>query len=303
LTLQYAHPEWLVKRWLKRLGAEDAEALLAANNRTAPLSVRVNTLKTDRDRLLARLQENGIEARPGDVTPEHITIQGAGRLTNLEAYREGFFQVQGESAMLTSRILDPQPGERILDGCSAPGGKTTHLAALMQNRGEIVALDIHPHRLKLVEANCRRLGIGIVQTMCVDAQEADTGKLGWFDRILLDVPCSGFGVIRRKPDLKWRRTETDIAQLARVQTKMLTACSELLKPGGVLVYSTCTNEPEETTRVVAALLQQDKSMETDDLRPFLPEAWRNDVTEPGIQLYPHVHGVDGFFISRLKKKS
>jgi 16S rRNA (cytosine967-C5)-methyltransferase len=301
LTLKYSHPDWLVKRWLGRFGAQETEELLAANNRPAPVSVRVNTLKTDRDKLLESLCGAGLEAETGDVVSEHVIVKGGGRLTGLDVYRQGHFQMQGESAMLTSHILSPQPGMRVLDGCSAPGGKTTHLAALMDNRGEIIALDIHPHRLELVEANCRRLGIGIVKTMCLDAQEADGDKLGSFDRILLDVPCSGFGVIRRKPDLKWRRKEEDIRELANVQQKMITACSALLKPGGALVYSTCTNEPEETWDVVNALLDGNGSMASDDIRPFLPQDWRVDAKDRGIQLYPHVHGVDGFFISRLKK--
>jgi 16S rRNA (cytosine967-C5)-methyltransferase len=203
--------------------------------------------------------------------------------------------------MLTSRILDPAPGEHVLDGCSAPGGKTTHLAQLMENQGKIVALDIYPHRLALVEANCRRLGIDIVRTECLDAREATGERFGLFDRILLDVPCSGFGVIRRKPDLKWRRKEEDIKELAIVQKAVLNAAAKILKPGGIIVYSTCTNEPEETDEVITSFLSSHSEFGIVPPDSYLPESWYS-TGEHGIHLYPHIHKVDGFFIARLQKK-
>lgn len=301
LSLRYSHPEWLVRRWLGRFGPADTERLLGANNRPAPLSVRVNTLKTDRETLMASLLREGIEAHPSDAVPDGVVMKAAGLLTSLSGYRQGHFQVQGESAMLTTLILDPGPGSRVLDGCSAPGGKTTHMAALMGNSGEILALDIHPHRLELVKANCRRLGVENVQTKCLDARELDPDKTGEFDAILLDVPCSGFGVIRRKPDMKWRRKEEDIVELADTQKAMLNAAASVLKRGGVLVYSTCTNEPEETESVIAGFLGKHPDFVTADVRPRLPENWRDSAGEKGIQLYPHVHGVDGFFIARLRR--
>ncbi|EEG76718.1 16S rRNA (cytosine(967)-C(5))-methyltransferase RsmB [Dethiobacter alkaliphilus] len=301
LSVRYSHPLWLVRRWLNRYGPEEAEKLVAANNQAAPLSIRVNTLRTDRDTLLSELTAAGVEAVPSTVVPEGALLTRSGRLTELAPYREGRFQVQGESAMLTSRVLDPQAGDAVLDGCSAPGGKTTHLAQLMNNSGDILALDIHPHRLELVKANCRRMGVDIVRTQCLDAREIAKENPDSFDCILLDVPCSGFGVIRRKPDLKWRRSEDDIRKLAHVQCDMLKAAAAVLKPGGTLVYSTCTNEPEETDEVVEELLKNQDDMVPDDLRPYLPQDWQQDAGKTGIHLLPHIHGVDGFFISRLKK--
>ncbi|MBS3948870.1 MAG: 16S rRNA (cytosine(967)-C(5))-methyltransferase RsmB [Dethiobacter sp.] len=299
LSLRYAHPEWLVKRWLKRFGAQVAEALLAANNRPAPVSLRVNTLKITREGLLAALAGEGVAAAESGITSEGVLLQTGGQLTGLDAYRQGWCQIQGESAMLVSRALDPQPGERVLDACSAPGGKTTHLAQLMQNKGEIVALDIYPHRLALVENNCRRLGVAIVRTALRDARESPGTQIGQFDRILLDVPCSGFGVIRRKPDLKWRRQEAELAELATLQRTMLRATATVLRPDGSIIYSTCTNEPEETEDVVASFLAEHPAFRAEDIRPYLPEPWRESAGSAGVHLYPHLHGVDGFFICRL----
>lgn len=301
LALRYAHPRWLVQRWLARYGFEETEALLAANNRPAPLTVRANTLRTDRDGLLASLAAEGIEAAPIADVPDGVLLKSSGRLTEIAAYQQGLFQVQGESAMLTSRILAPLPGENVLDGCSAPGGKTTHLAQLMDNRGTILALDIYPHRLELVTANCRRLGVDNVRTRCLDAREITPEKIGLFDRVMLDVPCSGFGVIRRKPDLKWRRREEDIAELARTQKGMIDAAVSVLKPGGALLYSTCTNEPEETDDVVSHALQEHKNLSAGDVSAALPPQWRTDIGNFGIHLLPHRHEVDGFFISLLHR--
>jgi 16S rRNA (cytosine967-C5)-methyltransferase len=301
LALAYAHPEWLVQRWLGRFGPVQTEGLLAANNRQAPVTLRTNTLKVSRKDLLEELAKSGLTAEASRITQEGVTVAQGGRLTGLDIYRHGWFQIQGESAMLVSRIMDPRPDERVLDGCSAPGGKTTHLAQLMENKGEITALDIYPHRLELVLANCRRLGVEIIRLQCLDIREIALASSGTFDRILLDVPCSGCGVIRRKPDLKWRRQEQDLTNLAAVQRDMLLAASNVLRPGGVLVYSTCTNEPEETEEVIASFLEGNPAFCAEDIRSFLPEAWRETTGPAGVQLYPHIHCVDGFFICRIRR--
>ncbi len=218
------------------------------------------------------------------------------------AYRQGLFQVQGESAMFAAKILAPFPGEDVLDCCSAPGGKTTHLAQLMENRGKILALDIYPHRLALVEANCRRLRVDNVRTFCLDARGIDPVKLGFFDRILLDVPCSGLGVLRRKPDLKWRFEEKDIFELAQLQKELVQAALSVLKPGGVLLYCTCTNEPEETEEVVAQTLACNRELCLAEFASNLPPQWQAGVGKFGVHLLPHRHHLDGFFFSLLKKR-
>ncbi len=302
LALRYAHPKWLVERWLALFGAEETEELLQANNRQSPLTARVNTLRTNREDLLTSLAGDGVDAAPSIVVPEGVIFKTGGRLASLAAYRQGLFQVQGESAMFAGRILAPLPGEDVLDCCSAPGGKTTHLAQLMKNRGKILALDIYPHRLALVEANCRRLGVENVRTVCLDAREIDPLKLGFFDRILLDVPCSGLGVLRRKPDLKWRVEEKDIFELAKLQKELVHAALSVLKSGGTLLYCTCTNEREETEEVVAQTLSSHSELCLGDIASSLPTQWRTGVGRFGVHLLPHRHQLDGFFFSLLKKR-
>ncbi|NLN06418.1 MAG: 16S rRNA (cytosine(967)-C(5))-methyltransferase RsmB [Firmicutes bacterium] len=301
LSLRYAHPLWMVKRWLDRLGPEETEKLLAANNMAPPVTIRVNTLRTDRESLLSRLAAEGVEAEASGITPEAIIIKSSPGLGSLASYKDGLFQVQGESAILASRILAPAPGSRVLDMCSAPGGKTTHLAALMQNRGEIVALDIYPHRLELVKANARRLGAAIITTVLLDGREITPGQYGLFNYILLDAPCTCLGVIRRKPDIKWRRREKEIGILAALQKELLERAAAVLAPDGVLVYSTCTNEPEETTEQIDSFLERHPEFTSSPFTVSLPPTRRQQSVYGGIQLYPHVHGVDGFFLARLRK--
>ncbi|MBS3897773.1 MAG: 16S rRNA (cytosine(967)-C(5))-methyltransferase RsmB [Dethiobacter sp.] len=302
LALRHAHPQWLVKRWLAQYGSQETEELLQANNRPAPLTARVNTLLTTREGLLTSLAGEGVEAAPSLAAPEGVIFKTGGRLTSLAAYRQGLFQVQGESAMFAARILAPLPGEDVLDCCSAPGGKTTHLAQLMENQGKVLALDIYPHRLALVEANCRRLRVDNVRTFCLDAREIDPLKQGFFDRILLDVPCSGLGVLRRKPDLKWRIEEKDIFELAQLQKELVQAALSVLKPGGAMLYCTCTNEPEETEEVVAHTLLNNRDLSLGELASSLPPQCQAGVGEFGVHLLPQRHRLDGFFFSLLKKR-
>lgn len=301
LSCRYSHPEWMVRRWLKRYGSEETEKLLAANNMKSTVAARVNTLRLSRRELVALLAKENIKASESDIVPEGILLESAAGITSLGAYRQGMLQLQGESAMLVSRVLDPVPGSRVLDVCSAPGGKTAHMAALMSDQGEIIALDIHEHRLKLVQANAKRLGIGIIKTKLWDGRKPLPGRLGFFDYILLDVPCSGLGVIRKRPDIKWRRKEEDIAKLASDQLKLLCNAAAVLQTKGVLVYSACTNEPEETEMVISAFLEKNRDFCAVSFAEYLPEKWRGEKFGLGLQLTVHRHGVEGFYISKLIK--
>jgi len=300
LAITYSHPPWMVRRWLERMTEVETEALLKANNAVPELSLRVNTLRTQRAQLLACLAQDALDVRPSQIVPEGILLTKSGQLTLHPAYQKGLFQLQSESAMLVSRILDPVPGSKVLDVCSAPGGKTTHLAALMQNQGEIIALDIFAHRLQLVELNAKRLGVEIIKTKLLDAQLLTPDHFGLFDHILLDVPCSGLGVIRRKPDIKWRRKEEEITDLAQTQKNILAKAAGVLKRGGSLVYSTCTNEPEETTDVIRDFLAKNPQFKLVEISSYLPEKWQKESIDLGFQLYPHLHGVDGFYIAKLQ---
>lgn len=303
LSLRYSYPPWMVKRWLKHMGIKEAEAFCAAGNLRPPLTVRVNSLRLLKDELKKKLAEEKVEATDCRYAPDGLELKLSEPLTELKSFREGLFQVQGEASMLVAPLLNPQPGETVLDLCSAPGGKTVHMAALMQNKGHIVAADLYPHRLKLVEQSARRQGITIIETEKLDGRLLPSDKIGSFQRVLLDVPCSGHGVIRRKADLKWRRKPEDIYSLSHLQLQLLKAGFKALRPGGVLLYSACTIEPEETTEVVDNFLASEPSAEPAMLAVLLPEELRGEEKVRGrIFFWPHKHNLDGFFVARIRKK-
>lgn len=296
LAVRTSHPPWLVARWTERLGVEEARQLCEANNVPPPLHLRVNALRTTREELAARLGEHGAQVQAGPWAPQSLHVRGLGRVADHPDFQAGLFTVQDEGAQLVSLVLDPQPGERVVDLCAAPGGKTTHLAELMGNRGQVVAVDVHPHKLPLVERAARRLGIDIITTVAADGRTLP-GKLAPAHRVLVDAPCTGLGVVRRRPDLRWRKGPEEIGALSRLQGELLEAAGRLTAPGGVLVYSTCSTEPEETTRVVRAFLESHPE--------FAPSPLPLPVFVPadgfGGYLYPHRHGTDGFFVARLQK--
>ncbi len=307
LSLYYSIPGWLVKRWIKRFGFNDTVALCRAHNRIPALNIRTNLLKNSRDDLMSRLLSEGIETRKPDFLPEALTIQKINNLslTGLLSFNEGFFSVQGESSMIAGRILNPLPGTVVLDICSAPGGKTTHLAELMKDEGTILARDIHPSRIKLVEKQAKRLGLKIIETKIEDAVEKVTVKEP-VDYILCDAPCSGLGVLNRKPDLKWQKNEEQIKQLAILQKKILSQASKVLKPGGRLLYSVCTNEYEETTEVAEFFLKNNpdfRVVPTEDYLSqkdwFIPGNYENKMF---LEILPHINGIDGFFMALFERK-
>jgi 16S rRNA (cytosine967-C5)-methyltransferase len=223
--------------------------------------------------------------------------------TNSKAFNDGLFQVQDESSMLVARVLSPKANEFVMDVCSAPGGKTTHIAQLMENKGKIFAFDIHPHKLELVRSNAKKLGIDIIETVEQDASVEVPEFLGKADCVLVDAPCSGLGIIRRKPDIKWSRTESDINALKSIQRRILETCAAYVKPGGTFVYSTCTVIKDENSGTVTDFLNSNKDFYIEDLRPFLLDSLKEYADEKGwLQLYPNVQGIDGFFICRMRKR-
>jgi len=302
LSLRYSYPLWMVQRWLKNMGFAETEAFCAAGNLAPPLTVRVNTLRLSKNELKRTLAREGVEATDCRYAVDGLELKLSGRLTDLDGFREGLFQVQGEASMLAAPLLNPQPGETVLDLCSAPGGKTAHMAALMQNQGEIVATDLYPHRLKLVQETAKKQRINIIYPEKLDGRSLPPDKKGAFQRVLLDVPCSGHGVIRRKGDLKWRRKPEDIASLSMLQLQLLKEAFKALNPGGVLLYSACTIEPEETTNVIETFLAQEPSAQPAMLSPLLPAELRSEEIQGRIFLWPHKHNLDGFFLARIRKK-
>jgi 16S rRNA (cytosine967-C5)-methyltransferase len=306
IALEHSHPEWLVERWLRQFGEETTRRICAADNEPPKTSVRANRLRTTRDRLLAELQEAGFAARASEVSPHGIVLEQAGNMAHTAWYERGELSVQDESSMLVAGIVDPKPGMAVLDCCAAPGGKATHMAELMDDRGIVWANDLHPHKERLIREQASRLGLTCVRPCVGDAAELERRfPPGAFDRILLDAPCSGLGVIRRKPDLKWAKQPGDSAALARTQLRLLGAVAPLLKPDGVLVYSTCTLDPEENEGVVRAFLQAHPEFAPDPaVRALVPAAvLRESRTMDGsVQILPHVFHSDGFFICRLRRR-
>lgn len=304
ISIQYSHPIWLVKRWITEYGVDTAEAICAANNEPPAVSIRVNTTMISREALLSQMIEQGLQASASEVSPYGIVVKGGGNLALSSWYRDGYLSVQDESSMLVAEAVAPEPGMRVLDCCAAPGGKTAHMGELMKDEGSIFANDLHPHKAKLISDQAARLGLESVVTGSADALELEhTLEHHSFDRILLDAPCSGLGVIRRKPDLKWRKQPEDVVSVASLQGQLLQSVSKLLKPGGVLVYSTCTTEQTENSEVVAAFLEQNPDFTS---ITFASPLWgRLEGTAlavgEGIQLLPHHYGSDGFYISKLQR--
>ncbi len=299
ISLRYQHPEWLIRRWLNIFGREETEQLCAFNNTPAVLSIRTNRLKISRDALLEMLKREGAEVRASQWAPEGILCSKHHALDDSEALRSGYFQVQDESSMQVAHVLDPQPGEFVIDMCSAPGGKTTHIAECMKNQGTILALDIYDAKLARIEENAKRLGISIIQTMCMDARKIEDNYYDKADRVLADVPCSGLGVLRRRPDARWKKTEAELKQLPVLQSEILSSAAMTVKPGGILVYSTCTIESQENENVIRTFLNAHDNFILDTAGKYLP---MKPSSKDLIQFYPQRDGIDGFFIARLRRK-
>jgi 16S rRNA (cytosine967-C5)-methyltransferase len=302
-AVYYSHPKWLVEDWAQQLGPVEAQSLAKAMAEKAPLTIRTNTLKISRDALLKRLAEEGAEAEKSRYSPDGIHLLSPVNPATLRGFREGLFTVQDESSQLAAFCLGPAPGESVLDACAAPGGKSTHIAQIMENRGSVLACDIQAGKLRRIEETSERLGISIIRTQTLDAAKTPS-SLGdmLFDRILIDAPCSGLGVIRRNPEAKWHKTPADMARLAALQKTILGNLADLLRTGGVLLYSTCSTLADENEAVIDDFLTCRGDFMVEDLRGLFPE-YAGLFTERGFfRSWPHRHGMDGFFAARLRKK-
>jgi 16S rRNA (cytosine967-C5)-methyltransferase len=296
LSIMYSHPSWMVKRWVDRYGLYETEQLLSANNERPTIVVRANTLKTTADELVKLFEERNIRNTRSKYLENFIKVGHLSGIYNLDLFEKGYFSVQDESSGLVVKLLDPKPGETVIDLCSAPGGKTTFIGELMKNQGKIIAVDKYEHRLNLVKQSCERLGVENVEFIPKDALEVDVEPA---DKVLVDAPCSGLGVIQKKPDIKWQRELSDIRNLAKTQIELLEKASKLVKNGGVIVYSTCTIEPEENIEVVKEFLSRHPEFKIDDARNYLPSDIVNG--EGCMETYPHKHDMDGGFAVRLIK--
>ena len=295
LSIKYSHPKWLVKRLLTLLGREETEQFLAANNGVAPLTVQVNPLKTTQEALVAELEESGVTVTAHSWIPGCLELSGTGDLTALPAFREGKFLVQDPAARLVSLVAGVTPGEKVLDVCAAPGGKSFSAAFAMEDRGEIVSCDLHENKLKRIREGAERLGLTCVSTEACDGRVRREEWENRFDTVLVDAPCSGLGIIRKKPDTRYKRPD-DLFTLPVVQAAILDNAAAYVRPGGTLIYSTCTILPEENEQVVDAFLADHPEYMTDSVT--LP----NGETAHQLTLWPQRHQTDGFYICRMKRK-
>lgn len=306
IALQHSFPTWLVQRWLNRFGDQQTICLCERLNSIPEISIRTNALKTDRDSLSSALKPLVMDINTTPYATDGLSFTKPSMAINhLEPFKQGWFQVQDEGAQLVSEILAPLPGERILDACAGLGGKTAHIAQLMKNQGEILSIDHDDRKLKSLINEMKRLGVDIVKTMPINLDEPfDHTSLGLFDRILVDAPCSGMGVIRRNPDSKWNLTKKNLNRFNKRQVRFLSAVSQLLKSGGVLVYAVCSTEPEENEGVIESFLHKHPDFMVADNTKIANEKIEPLNTSKGFYTsLPHFHGMDGFFIACLKRRN
>lgn len=305
ISITTSHPEWMIKRWMSRFSRDETTALACANNVIPPLTLRVNTLRSGLDEVARYLSSAAIEFDLSQYSPDAIILHNV-PFSALRPLKGKIF-VQDEASQIISYLLDPHPGQRILDACAAPGGKTTHLAQITGDRAEIVAVDKSRKRMALLRENVDTIGCTSVTRVAADIMHLNDQDS--FDRILVDAPCSALGTIRRSPDVKYRHNNDSITSFGKRQTDLLFHTSTLLRKGGILVYSVCTNEPEETSDAVQNFLniRQDFYIINNILGIALPEPFRKNVAsffnaKKYMFSYPHIHGTDGFFAVRLGKK-
>lgn len=296
LSIKYSHPLWLVKEFMTVLGSGDTERLLAENNRQPPTTAQVNILRGGSEELAEALRGDGVDAQPHPWLSNCLLLSGTGDLERLAEFRDGKFYVQDAASRLAVTAAGVAPGSRVLDCCAAPGGKSFAAAIDMENRGEIISCDIHPHKIKLIEAGRDRLGLSIITPCLQSAAALREEWLEGFDTVITDVPCSGLGIIRKKPDIRYKDPEA-LKGLPKIQRTILDNCARYVRPDGTLLYSTCTLLRRENEDVVAGFLADHPQFELDSFA--LPQFGE----QPGqVTFWPHIHGVDGFFVAKLRRK-
>lgn len=302
LSVCYSYPIEIIRLFVNEFGEEFTEEMLRANNSKRPLTLRCNLLKTSPEKLIESLRGEGVEARvyKNDKFPSldyAVEVNKIKNMKALDSFQKGEFYVQDIAAMLVAETLSPKAGDTVIDVCAAPGGKTTHIAEKMQNIGKVIAFDIYKHKLDLINDNARRLGISICDTFLQDAAQLNEDYINYADCVLVDAPCSGFGIIGKKPDIKYQRKPDDVKELAVISLSILKNASKYVKSGGVLVYSTCTVLSEENEKNIERFLEENG----DEFTLERIECISAD-NEGFVTLYPHIDGVDGFFICKLRKR-
>jgi 16S rRNA (cytosine967-C5)-methyltransferase len=300
LALAFSHPPWLVRRWLARFGEAEATVLLQAEQRPAPTVLLVNRLRADVPSVAARLAADGVAATASPLLPEALRVREGASVRHHPLVAEGKVQVMDEGAALAVALLDPQPGETVLDACAGGGNKAARTAALMGNVGRIVALDVSERARRRLHEACTRLGATIVEPKAGDAREASRHVAGGADRVLVDAPCTGLGTLRRHPEIRWRVREADLARLAALQRELLRGAAEAVRPGGVLVYAVCSPEPEEGEAVATAFSGAARAFQEEAPVGF-PAGACTRLPEGGFRTFPHREGCDGFYFIRWRR--
>ncbi|MCX7918609.1 MAG: 16S rRNA (cytosine(967)-C(5))-methyltransferase RsmB [bacterium] len=305
LSVKYSHPEWIIRIFLSQFGVSETEHLLAVNNQPAPITLRVNQLKCTVNQVEQLLTQANLDVVKHQYVSNALQISRLPRsIQDLPGYQEGYFTVQDPASILVADLVHPKPGQTIVDLCAAPGGKATRLAELMQNQGKLFAIDLHPKKAKLIEQTAVRLGLTNIKVIVADATRLNEIISEPVDAVLVDAPCSGLGVLRRKVDSRWRKQPTTIPELVRLQERLLESAYQILKPGGVLVYSTCTLTKEENELQVSRFLQLHPDMHLGLAKGYLPSSAVELITKEGYYLaLPHKHGTDGIFAARMIKKT
>jgi len=298
LSIMFSHPRWMVKRWIERFGEIKAEKLLFVNNRRPYTTVRINKLKSNHDEITKIMKEKDMSFFPSNFMEDSIVVKSnKPEIPKMDIFLDGKVTIQDTSASLASKLASPKEGMTILDLCAAPGGKSFYLAEMMKDKGRVIAVDQYKSKLNFIEDGKQRLGLNSIETMLADATKIELDEK--IDMIFADVPCSGLGTLAKKPDIKWKREREDITVLSDLQKRIMDSAARLLKPGGVLVYSTCTIEPEENVDNVKWFLEKYPEFEVDPAENYLPE----EICIGGfMEIYPHIHYMDGAFAARLIKK-
>lgn len=303
LSIRYSHPLWMIRRWIRDYGYEFTEGLCQYNNFRPKLNIRVNTIKTTREKLACNLHKCGYTVYKTRYAEDGLIVERPVDITETSEFKSGHFFIQDESSMLVGQIVNPRENSIVLDLCSAPGGKATHLGQMMNNRGRIVCRDIYDHKLNLVNENANRLGITIIETQNFDALKLDEEWIEKADYCIVDAPCSGLGIIRRRPEIKWNRTEKDIEDLTEIQSNILDNAKRYVKSGGIILYSTCTIGKDENTDIVEDFLYKNPEFELIGFDNLIHSKQNMETSKNGyIQLFPHIHHTDGFFIAKIRKK-
>jgi 16S rRNA (cytosine967-C5)-methyltransferase len=308
IALRYSHPLWLVRRWVERFGTDEARAVCRTNNTAPPASARLNTLRGTPASVAASLAASGVRMIPSRLLPEGARITSASPPARRAAYAEGWLSPQDEGSMLVGRLVAPLPGETVIDACAGSGGKAMHLAALMENRGRVLACDIVPAKLDAVARQAKRLGVAIVEPRLLDAARLGEAVSSGADRVLVDAPCSGLGVLRRRPEIRWRIQPGQLSVLAARQRTIVEHAAGAVRVGGLLVFSVCTLEPEEGPAVASAFLRARPEFDAEPIAGWPPGHGDEAVPAavpggPGAAfLYPHLHDTDGFFVAMFRRR-